>query len=290
MFDIPIDKFYLLLATILYGLGFIYGFIILLQGKRYQGLLLLGFIIGGFFLQTLGLNIRGATVKACPLGNLFEVLQFISWSLIMAFILIRYVLKLKLLGLFTTGLACSLNILSHLFPHWDKPYEESPFAGNHWIELHAALAVFSYGIYALMGVVAIMYLIQHYSLKLKLPSKVYNFLPSISDSLNACTKIQCTALIFYSLSCIVGSVYWAKDFASISLFKISITLLLWLFSFILLIIHRKHWVYGKQFVILCFLLFSLSIVSLIKIEKKESKNDHSFDSPAARTPHSADPS
>ena len=206
----------------------------------------------------------------------------------MAFILIRYVLKLQLLGLFTTGFAFFLNVLSFIFPKWDQPYDVSPFAGNHWIELHAALAVFSYGIYALMGAVATMYLIQHYSLKFKLPSRFYNFLPSISESLNACSKMQVTALVFYSLSSIVGAFHWVIDFQSVSIYKLSATLLLWLFSFILLVIHRKNWVYGKQFVILCLTLFFISILSLIPIDttNENSRDDQNINASISFSPTS----
>jgi ABC-type uncharacterized transport system permease subunit len=266
------DRNYLLIATVLYGLGFLYGFVTILKGKKYQGLLLLGFVIGGFFTQTMGLNLRGAKVGSCPLGNLFEVIQFISWSLIMTFILIRYVFKLNLLGLFTTGLASILGFLSFVFPEWDRPYEHSLFNGNHWIELHASLAVYSYGVYALMGTVSIMYLLQHYSLKLKLPSKCYNFLPSIKESQNAIVKLLTTAMLFYSLASFVGVVYWVQNFQLVSSLKMVITLALWAITITLFISYKKNKIYGKKFAWSCIALFIIAFLSLIPVESDVQKS------------------
>ena len=264
------DKIYLLIATFLFAIGFVYGFYTILRGHKYQGLLLFAFIIGGFAFQTLGLNIRGAKVMSCPLGNLFEIIQFISWSLIMAYIIIRYVLKLQLLELFTTFIASALSFFSFLYPQWDKPYENSLFGGNKWIEMHAALAVFSYGIYALMAAVAVMYLIQHYSLKRKLPSKVYNFLPSISSSLEGSYKLLLTALLFYSISAVVGSMYWFQDFESISKLKFTMTIALWAFSISLVFLRKKDVVFGEVFAWLCLLLFNFAILTVLPIDNRSS--------------------
>ena len=67
------------------------------------------------FLQTRGLYLRGLSTHACPLGNGMERIQFIAWSFVLTYLIIRLIFKLQLLGLFTSGLAAVLSFIS-LFP------------------------------------------------------------------------------------------------------------------------------------------------------------------------------
>ena len=45
----------------------------------------------------------GAEIKACPLGNTFEISQFIAWSLVLLYFIIGPAFRLRLLGFFTAG-------------------------------------------------------------------------------------------------------------------------------------------------------------------------------------------
>ena len=68
-------------AAAIYGGAFIYGLIALLAKRAYSRAVMFALLVGGFLIQTLGLNLRGAAIKACPLGNPFEIAQFLAWSL-----------------------------------------------------------------------------------------------------------------------------------------------------------------------------------------------------------------
>ena len=107
---------------------------------------------------------RGQLVKGCPLGNGMERIQFILWSLVVGYLIIRVLFRLNLLGSFAAGVACLGGALSLLFPTLDSPYwEKEGYDGlfsNHWVELHASVAIFSYGIFGLLATVSVMYLIQ----------------------------------------------------------------------------------------------------------------------------------
>src|SRR4029077_491765 len=85
------------------------------------------------------------------------------------------------LGYFPACLAAALTLVSLGIPAWDAALRTHIFGGNQWIELHAALAVFSYGIFGLLALTALMFLLRNYSLKTKHLGGWFSFLPSILD-------------------------------------------------------------------------------------------------------------
>ena len=102
-------------AAILYLVTFLSGVIQSRRGLAYPAFLLLALLAVGYFLQTRGLYLRGLSTHACPLGNGMERIQFIAWSFVLTYLIIRLIFKLQLLGLFTSGLAAVLSFIS-LFP------------------------------------------------------------------------------------------------------------------------------------------------------------------------------
>ena len=138
----------------IYLSAFLFGIIALLLRRPYPRAAMFALLTGGFIFQTLGLNLRGAEIKGCPLGNIFEISQFIAWSLVLLYFLIGPAFKLRLLGFFTAGLAGFLSCTALLIRTWDSPYPPGIFGGNPWIELHAALAMFSYAMFAIVALTA----------------------------------------------------------------------------------------------------------------------------------------
>jgi HemX protein len=138
-------------------------------------------VAAGFVLQTLGLYLRGRAVKGCPIGNTFEIFQFTAWSAIALYLVVGATFRLSLLGYFTSCLSAVLTLLSLANPVWDATRHAAAFGGNAWVEFHAALALFSYGVFALLALTSGMYLLQTYSLKHKHLHGLFSFLPSISS-------------------------------------------------------------------------------------------------------------
>ena len=59
-------------------------------------------ILTGFLFQTAFLYARGQQIGRCPLTNLFEVFIFLSWSMVLLYLLIGPTYRLSLLGAFTS--------------------------------------------------------------------------------------------------------------------------------------------------------------------------------------------
>src|ERR1700743_2383151 len=69
-----------------------------------------GLVVGGFVCQTIFLGVRGHEVGRCPITNFFELLTFLSWSMILIYLVIGSSYRLSLLGVFTTPFASVLRI------------------------------------------------------------------------------------------------------------------------------------------------------------------------------------
>ncbi|MFQ3224854.1 MAG: HemX protein [Lentimonas sp.] len=211
----------------IYLSAFFLGVLMIVLRKPYPRAVMFTLLAGGFIFQTLGLNLRGAEIKGCPLGNIFEISQFIAWSLVLLYFIIGPAFRLRLLGLFTAGLAGALGTTALLIRAWDNPYPPGIFGGNPWIELHAALAIFSYGIFAIVALVSFMFLIQQHGLKKKQFKGVYQYLPSVQQLDLMAKRLLITGVLVLSAALLFGAVFWINHPERVPVFKLSATCLVW---------------------------------------------------------------
>ena len=275
--DLQNARTWLWAATLVYAIGFGMGGYFAKKGKMIPGMGFLGFVLLGFILQTRGLYYRGMDTHACPLGNGMEMIQFIAWSFVLTYLLIRFIFQLHLLGLFTTGMATLLSIVALACPVLDKPYwTESGYEGlfsNPWIELHAAVAVFSYGVFGLLAMVAVMYLLQHAALRKKQTSAFLRILPSIQQLEQSAEKLLILGVTFLTISVGVGAIHWLKDLGDVSVPKLAVTIFVWVLYLAMLILHRTGHIYAKRFAQAGVLAFVLALVSMGTVSSAASKKD-----------------
>jgi len=260
-------------AAILYAVALLGGAIQARRGGTYPAFLLLVLLGLGFVLQTRGLYIRGLDTHACPLGNTMERIQFIAWSFVLTYLIIRLVFQLQLLGLFTSGLALGLSLASLVpraldVPYWEAPAYEKLFPSP-WIELHASVAVFSYGVFALLAVVSAMYMVQHSALSAKRASAFAGFLPSISQLEAAADRLLLTGVLFLTGSILVGSIHWVQDFSNVALPKLVVTVAVWLLYLGLWFLHRTRRIFARKFALACLWTFLLAMLSMGTVSGKK---------------------
>lgn len=253
-------------AAAIYGGAFIYGLVLLLLRRPYSRAIMFALLCGGFLIQTLGLNLRGAAIKACPLGNTFEVAQFIAWSLVLLFFIIGPAFRLRLLGFFTAGLTALMAGGSLIIPSWDSAYPPGIFVGNPWIELHAALAIFSYGVFAILSLVSAMFLIQQHGLKKKQFKGVYQILPSVQQLDLMAKRLLITGVIVLSASLIFGAVFWVNNFDLVPVFKLTATCLIWLGYLAVFVLRIQKKLVTRRHAIATIILFLLAILSLWPVQ------------------------
>jgi ABC-type uncharacterized transport system permease subunit len=253
-------------AAIIYGGAFLFGLVALLIRRPYPRSVMFALLCGGFLIQTLGLNLRGAEIKGCPLGNSFEVAQFLAWSLVLLFFIIGPAFRLRLLGFFTSGLATILAAGSFLIPSWDKSYPPGLFGGNPWIELHAALAIFSYGFFATLSLVSAMFLIQQHGLKKKQFKGLYQYLPSVQQLDLMAKRLLITGVIVLTASLAFGSVFWIQNTELVPVFKLTATCIIWLGYLSVFILRIQKKLVTRRHAIATIILFLLAILSLWPIQ------------------------
>ncbi len=260
------DRHAFAVAAAIYGGAFLFGLAMLRLKRPYSRTVMFTLLCGGFLIQTLGLNLRGAAIKACPLGNPFEIVQFLAWSLVLLFFIIGPAFRLRLLGFFTAGLTALLVAGSLLIPSWDHPYPPGIFGGNPWIELHASLAIFSYGVFAILSLVSVMFLIQQHGLKKKQFNGVYQFLPSVQQLDLMAKRLLVSGVIVLSASLIFGAVFWINNFDLVPVFKLSATCLIWLGYLTVFILRIQKKLVTRHHAIATIILFILAIASLWPVQ------------------------
>jgi ABC-type uncharacterized transport system permease subunit len=255
------------MATILYGIGLVSGLALVSKSSKFiSSTVPLLIIIAGFVAQTQGLALRGQLVKGCPLGNGMERIQFILWSLVLGYLIIRVLFRLNLLGSFSAGLASLGGMASLLTPsldfaYWKKEGYDGIFS-NHWVELHASVAIFSYGIFGLLATVSVMYLIQQKALRTKRLGSLGPFLPSIQQLETAGSRLLLIGSVFLTCSIVVGSLDWPRTTGSVSYAKVVVTIALWLAYCSLWYLHFRQKLFGQKFAKICIILFAVAILSL----------------------------
>ena len=223
-------------------------------------------IILGFLFQTRGLYLRGLEISGCPLGNNLERVQFITWSLILTFLILRILWKLNLLGSLCSGMAAIFGIISLVNDGWDNTYWVDPsytrLFSDPWIELHASIAIFSYGIFALLAIVSVMYLIQGKALLSRKTGLWGSFLPPIHDLDHSAFRLLLIGTLFLTLSIIVGGMHWLRHPEFVTSLKLFLTLLLWAGYSILFFLRYKNRLFGSKFSQAAIALFLIAMVSM----------------------------
>jgi len=268
MLSMLTDRGLLWLGTALYLGGFLVGCVQLFRRAYGSGgrTLLVTLLAFGLSSQTAGLYVRGMATGGCPLGNQFEIVQFVAWSAMVLYFIVGPAFRVSLLGLFTSGYAASLAAISLSIPQWDAVRNARLFP-NPWIEFHAALAVFSYGVFGLLALTSIMHLLQNWALKQKRLDGLFWFLPSVVqlDQINWRMLIAGVGLLTISLS--VGSVYWIQHTTTVDWTKLIVTVAVWIVYMTVLILRWSGRLYATRFSLACLILFVLAMMSLGPVNK-----------------------
>lgn len=265
------------IAAAFYLAGFVLGTAALLRERRHSHRLMYGLMLVGFLVQTVGLYHRGQAVRGCPIGNLFELFQFTAWSAISLYLVIGPTFRLSLLGYFTSCLAATLTTTSLAVPAWDSLRRVSIFGGNPWIEFHAAIALFSYGVFGLLALTSIMYLLQVFSLKQQHLRGFFSFLPSVVDLDHINLRLLTAGVVLMSAALLVGSVYWIQDLSRVPALKLVVTSLVWASYSCALILRWRSVLVSKRLAWACIAFYAAALVSIPFVNSVGSKQ------PAAAT-------
>lgn len=249
-------------AALFYALAFGFALLYLLLGRRYPGTPLTALIALGFILQTLGLYRIGMENGSCPLSSPFELVQFVSWSAILLYLIVGPAYRMSLLGFFSAGLAAGFSLFSLFTPGWDTPPPQEERSILPWIEAHASIALFSYGVFAMLALTSAMYLLQTYGLQHRRFEPLFRFLPSIVQTDRISRRLLWIGVAVLTLSLSLVLIYGQDSLGSISYFKLIATSAVWLSATLVLVLHLSRRLLTAQFAWVCIGLFILALFSL----------------------------
>ena len=265
------EKFLFLAAALLFGIGFLYNYFQLKSKDSYSHTLTYLFLLFGFVLQSIALYMRALLIHACPLGNTFEILQFIIWSLVLLFLLIRPVIKIKALGLFIIFIAALASTMSLSIPSLDSSYLNSLEASDPFIELHASLAIFSYAIYMLLAIVSSMLLIQQWGLKKQRFQGLFRHLPAVQKLDSIANVLVWIASLTLFVGILFGSFYWNENPETVPLFKLLLTTFILTLYCVVGVLKYLNKITPQKQAIAYIVLFALAILSLGAVQTDKSQ-------------------
>ncbi|AWI08025.1 cytochrome C assembly family protein [Ereboglobus luteus] len=256
------DRAWLWLAAALYLGGFLFGVVPLVRRGRHSNRLAFFIMLAGFVAQTLGLYLRGKAIGGCPIGNTFEILQFTTWSAVALYFIVGAVFRLSLLGFFTSAFAAALSLVSLAVPAWDAVCRASASGGNAWIEFHAALALFSYGVFGLLALTSGMYLLQWFSIKRRRMDGIFSFLPSMRalDQINL--RLHATGAILLGASLAVALIHWQRGAGHTVGFAMLFFGAIWFLYAVFLALRLANIVPARRLAWACIVLFVVAIFSI----------------------------
>ncbi len=195
------DRVWLDASTFCFLLSFAYTAGTLGERRGYSTWWNLGVVAVGFALQTAFLCVRGAAVGRCPLTNHFEVVAFLSWAMVLFYLVVGNTYRLSPLGLFTAPLAFGLQTFALLALDDRAPGgAHIPRSGvNPSLEFHAAFSVLSFGAFALAALAGGMYLWQERQLKSHRLKFLFFQLPPISDLIQLNARLLVVGLALLTL-------------------------------------------------------------------------------------------
>ncbi len=196
------DRALLVASTFCFLLGFAYTMFALGAGHYRPSRFNFSAISLGFALQTGFLFSRGHAIGRCPLTNLFEVFIFLSWSMVLLYLLVGPVYRLSLLGAFTSPLVFLFQIFALLaLPDLPAIITARP---SPWLELHAAISIVAYGAFALAGVAGAMLLVQERQLKTHHLRSIFFHLPPLHDLAAAINRLLLTGFVLLTIGLLAG--------------------------------------------------------------------------------------
>lgn len=175
------DRWFLVIATLLAAVGGILGMVSVHRGSRSRWTVV--WMVATLAAQLAFLSLRGQQRQACPLGELGEILAFLAWSLTLFYLLVGPAYRISLLGVFTAPVVALFQSIA-LLPGMLTASPPVIPGGNPWHETHSATSVLAYGALALAAVAGVMFLVLDRQLKEHhLKSGLFRNLPPVRELL-----------------------------------------------------------------------------------------------------------
>jgi len=253
-------NYLLVTATFIFLLGFSYTLYALGAGQFRPGRVNLAAMLVGFVLLSAELWQRGQVERGCPINSLFDVLIFMSWSIVLIYLLIGSAYRLSLLGSFTSALVLFILLFAQLVPMGRAP--SHPVARDPWIEFHAALSLIAYGAFALAALAGLMYLLQDRQLKMRKGGALLYNLPPITDLAVANARLVWLGFGLLTISFVAGLISGMP----VNTLKFWASAGIWAIYGLMLGLRKIHSLPPRRVAMLSIAVFAIALLALPAIQ------------------------
>ncbi len=240
--------------------GFGYTLRALAGGRIRPGRFNFAVLTGAFSLLTGFLYLRGKAEGSCPLNSFFDILVFLSWSVLLIYLLVGVAYRLSLLGAFTAPFALVFILAALVLPIDVSVVRRSGVQAS--VEFHAALSIIAYGAFGLACVAGAMYLTQEHQLKSHRASQLLFNLPPISDLSTAIARLL--GLGFFLLT-----IAFAAGFLSghaVHSMKFAASAAIWFVYGVIVLMERARRLAPRRLATLAIAVFGAALVTLPAIQ------------------------
>jgi cytochrome c-type biogenesis protein CcsB len=178
----------------------------------------LALLVGGFGCHTLSIMHRTIFSRFFPLATTFDALSFFAWLIIGLFFIIRRRVPGPIFGAIAAPFGAVLMIIGMSFSYQLR-LPIIPILHSWWLPIHVILALLGNGVFALMAIGGLMYIVQEKLIKKKRIGRMYKLLPSLEtlDEINR--RGLPIGFFFLTLGIISGALwsgtawgfYWSWD-------------------------------------------------------------------------------
>ncbi len=230
------------LATVIY---------MLYAARLIREKVLAGFIAAalGCLLELVGVLIRWHQGGYVPLSNTYEALVFFSWCIVVIYLVVERIYKVRTVGAYVMPLAVLSLGVSSLFPvHSKSTMPLVPALQSFWLPFHVVTCFIGYGAFAVSFGVSVMYLLKLRGLKEKEEEKLATL-----GEINY--RMITFGVLLLALGIMSGAVwanvawgrYWGWDP------KETWSLISWLYYLLVLHLRFAYGVSGRRFALLSLL-------------------------------------
>ncbi len=154
------------IVTFIYGLaGFLYICAWIFR-KQIFGKIATWIALAGLIGNTAGILMRWVEsyqlgIGHAPFSNLYESLVFFAWVIVLIYLIIEYKIENRIIGAFTTPIACLVMAYASLKPEISSAIEPLiPALKSNWLIAHVITCFIGYAAFALAFGVSAMYLMK----------------------------------------------------------------------------------------------------------------------------------
>lgn len=260
----------ILVALVMYVGAFVYA-LYLLQGRPLWGSWgHRSLVIAGWLFHTSGLYMRAVVLHRCPVTNPFETMMFITWALVLGYLVFGMTWRVSFLGPFTLPLVIALCLFG-LFPGLDRG-RSVELQRSVWLSMHATLSLLAYGVWGLAAATGAMYLLQERQLKTHHLRRLFLRLPAIGELDRINTNLLFVGQLLLTVGMVFGFVV-GVEFLKKDVPKTLWTFMVWAIYGALLFAHWTHRLRGRKIAlgsiaVFLFLLATFGVVNMFSTVHK----------------------